>query len=748
MVVLLLGLVSYQGREVGYAQTVTPAGCYTYVVTDRSNSSVKFLALDLQNQTVISLPATYSGDTTFESLAVDPITKILYTVAGPGYSSPGRLYRVDAVSGNLTLVGNTTYNNVSALSFKPDGSLWGWDQTKGLISINKNTGVSTLSYSIIRNFGGMTWNLAGNLLYLSLENKELWTYTPSGNVLTRLSTNLPYEGDSLAMRSDGVLLGGNGNGGTGAVTIYSYNTSTKTSANIIGMANAYDDVEDIAWPQWCGNPYSPATPTPTPTRTPSPTPTRSPSPTPTRSPSPTPTRSPSPTPTPTPPLVPACAPNCSLKQIGTINPLFNTFSADGDNSIQMNDSEVWVRLTIQGPAPLASSNVIVRERIDTTNFSIVDPVYTSASNYTFKITKRNGAGETDVTCTDGADGGNTPDCVVKLPASGAVTSLDVTISNFLSTDVYYIYFKVTPLRSLSAAQVDSATSQIEYVGFGATNPNRLVALDMHQVNISNAPPFFQVSYGDVYSGSTDVSQSVESALPTNGLFDTANNSIVTSRGGTDWGNGDVNTHGWEIRDYAQIDDSDYDYNVYAANYARNIVPIDLTAMGYTAITQSGYYIDSAAGGAGYKLTIDNTWNAQNIQGRQIVIFVPGDLQIDKSFTVQKDGQSSIVFLVQGNIGIDPDVTRVEGVYLARGVIDTSCRGSFSLAACPPTSSDPLSIRQLNLEGVFFADDDGFVLDRKPETNIAGEIFTFRADMILNAMTSIGQKKYTWAEYLK
>jgi hypothetical protein len=83
------------------------------------------------------------------SIAWDPLTGILYgnTSEGAG-ATADTLYSINPVTGAATLLGKIGYNDVYALGFGQDGTLWGVenaDDNGGLIDINLTTGAGTLT---------------------------------------------------------------------------------------------------------------------------------------------------------------------------------------------------------------------------------------------------------------------------------------------------------------------------------------------------------------------------------------------------------------------------------------------------------------------------------------------------------------------------------------------------------------------------------------------------------------------------
>jgi hypothetical protein len=73
-------------------------------------------------------------DYDIEAIDLHPTTYTLYATAGSDnrHGLNGYLFKVDKSSGALTIVGNTHYSEIVGMSFRPDGTLWGWAEGKGL----------------------------------------------------------------------------------------------------------------------------------------------------------------------------------------------------------------------------------------------------------------------------------------------------------------------------------------------------------------------------------------------------------------------------------------------------------------------------------------------------------------------------------------------------------------------------------------------------------------------------------------
>jgi len=80
------------------------------------------------------------------AMAFSP-SNILFAIrngGGPGdTTTPDELVNIDVTTGAVTVVGNTGVNALQAMAFSPNGTLYGWDLSRGLMTINTSTGIGT-----------------------------------------------------------------------------------------------------------------------------------------------------------------------------------------------------------------------------------------------------------------------------------------------------------------------------------------------------------------------------------------------------------------------------------------------------------------------------------------------------------------------------------------------------------------------------------------------------------------------------
>jgi hypothetical protein len=265
-------------RADAQASPTPVANCYVYAVHEITTSQSQFFVVNTVAKTKTLIGSAYNNDV-FEDLDIDPSTKILYSFANNGASSPysissGHLYRIDSTNGKAFDVGDANTSDVEAISFRPGDTtnIWFWEEQDGLYRINK-TNVSgktkVKSSPNSDDFQGMTWNNDGSKLYLSTETGHFWQYDPSTNNMTDLASNMGTDNDSMNMRPDGHIMSSVEGSGTN-ITLFAYDPIAKAKVgteDIIINAAQYD-FEGLVWPDWCGNPKIPSTPTPIATPTP------------------------------------------------------------------------------------------------------------------------------------------------------------------------------------------------------------------------------------------------------------------------------------------------------------------------------------------------------------------------------------------------------------------------------------------------------------------------------------------------
>lgn len=242
------GLTSAISAPFNIGPANAAAATKIYAVHDSGSRDSQFFTIDLSSQakTVSALGPLQKGRD-IEALDIDPATGLIYATAGDenSFGQKGYLFLVDGLTGALTPVGSSGQKEIEAISFRPtDGTLWGWGAGKGLITINKATGASTVIFKSTKDIEGLAWSNDGSKLYAT-SGKTLYVYDPVAQKLTSLASNLPGATEALDMRPDGLLA----LGVSDKTTLYAYNVTTKQVVTAQGISvKPYDDVEGVSWP--------------------------------------------------------------------------------------------------------------------------------------------------------------------------------------------------------------------------------------------------------------------------------------------------------------------------------------------------------------------------------------------------------------------------------------------------------------------------------------------------------------------
>lgn len=222
--------------------------CLLYAVHDKNRQDSQFFTVNPQQNFNITLLGPLHPHQDIEALDIHPVTNQIFAAAGDDGEYPGHLYQVHAQSGELTHIGATTFSEINGLSFKPDGSLWGWAEGEGLIKIDNQTGLATLEVAYDGPIEDITWDNQGVILYGVL-NGQLLAY--DGQTTTMLNCTLPGgEIEALEMLPDGQLLFSIHNDKTLSIHALNINSCELTGVTIdTKVADMkLNDVEGIAWP--------------------------------------------------------------------------------------------------------------------------------------------------------------------------------------------------------------------------------------------------------------------------------------------------------------------------------------------------------------------------------------------------------------------------------------------------------------------------------------------------------------------
>ncbi|MDY6994755.1 MAG: hypothetical protein SVR94_19390, partial [Pseudomonadota bacterium] len=103
--------------------------CFIYVLQDEGLNDAQLFILDPQRDFELTLLGPQHTAHDLEGLAIHPQTQEIYVSSGDDAAPPhqaGFIYQVNSSTGHLIACGSTGFGEVSAISFQPDGRLWGW----------------------------------------------------------------------------------------------------------------------------------------------------------------------------------------------------------------------------------------------------------------------------------------------------------------------------------------------------------------------------------------------------------------------------------------------------------------------------------------------------------------------------------------------------------------------------------------------------------------------------------------------
>ncbi len=226
--------------------------CLLYAVHDDKKKDTQFFTVNPATPAFeVKLLGQLHLGKDIEALDIHPDTSQIFAAAGDDGKYPGHLYQVNAITGSLYRLGGTPqFSEINGLSFKPDGSLWGWAETAGLIQMDTQTGQGTLTLAYDGPIEDITWDNQGLMLY-GIEQNQLLAYNSQTDQLAEVGCHLPGgEVEALEMLPDGRLLFSSHEDET--LSIHALDV---TSCELIGVdistetvGMQLNDVEGIAWP--------------------------------------------------------------------------------------------------------------------------------------------------------------------------------------------------------------------------------------------------------------------------------------------------------------------------------------------------------------------------------------------------------------------------------------------------------------------------------------------------------------------
>jgi hypothetical protein len=202
----------------------------------------------------------------------------------------------------------------------------------------------------------------------------------------------------------------------------------------------------------------------------------------------------------------------------------------------------------------------------------------------------------------------------------------------------------------------------------------------------------------------------------------------------------ISETGWNVNSDYSAKAKGYNYSFFdrmAADKEFNFVGQSITLPLSGSVSDDGikwyktdgsaldYVLTTASGGSFYNLGI----------GEKMIIFVDGDLTIDKGIRIDEDNRSFLMVIVNGDIKINPEVGSVQGIFFAQDKVLTGTKG---------VNED----KTLSVKGSVVAM-GGVELQRnipvEDETSVPAESFSFRPDLFLSIPNLFASSRIDWKE---
>ncbi|MDY6991905.1 MAG: choice-of-anchor L domain-containing protein [Pseudomonadota bacterium] len=239
--------------------------CNLYAVHDEQVNDSQFFRIDPETQQVSAVGGLHAGFD-IEAIAINLLTNTIYAASGKdAQSAPGTLYTLDIDSGQLTAIGSLKLDegsaeshvieDISGLSFNPEtNSLWGWAPNKGLFVLHvdelNNGKKALLKWDNPKEFGDITWNTAGNAIYLA-DKQKLWYFdgtTEQEQALCSWANGEKIE--ALEMTPEGyLLLGIDGDPVVHLMDVNALSGDGNQACNVESsyIQTEYNDIEGLSW---------------------------------------------------------------------------------------------------------------------------------------------------------------------------------------------------------------------------------------------------------------------------------------------------------------------------------------------------------------------------------------------------------------------------------------------------------------------------------------------------------------------
>jgi hypothetical protein len=161
------------------------SSCQLFYVKQNKQQQSQFFTITVPEFKLRKL-SKLNKDFDIQDIAIDPKTHFIYASSG----KKGHLYKADSLTGKLFSIGDIGFDQVDSLAFHANGTLYGWAQGHGMITIDIETGKGTVVIATPLFVETLTLtDQDKSIFYGSIEN-DLWIYDQDQAIFDKICPNL------------------------------------------------------------------------------------------------------------------------------------------------------------------------------------------------------------------------------------------------------------------------------------------------------------------------------------------------------------------------------------------------------------------------------------------------------------------------------------------------------------------------------------------------------------------------------
>jgi len=254
---------------------------------------------------------------------------------------------------------------------------------------------------------------------------------------------------------------------------------------------------------------------------------------------------------------------------------------------------------------------------------------------------------------------------------------------------------------------------------------------------NNSEAWWQAVGAGVYAGSSAGGVTIDSDLPLStarmvipGTNDLA--VVVRASGNVSTGEGEISDENWSVA--SPYKGKIMDYRFFASKMGvtpgttNDFSSGTIQESNIFGLNQDFYYVEDTVDD---EISLGDVWTVSS--GESYVIFVDGDLRINKNVTVDPGG--FLAFIVNGGVTVSTNVTSMQGIYVMNDLFVTE-------------TLDPVNDSQLVIEGMVVAW-GGVSINRYLggliNRTVPAEQFVYRADLLTNMPPKMKSFALNWQE---